>query len=217
MQKNITESQEKIQTHKQINKFLFPWIDHNRGKAQSQVITMPANSGRHENKILGYLNQGKSNTVLRTFDKDFSSDETGINIEGKWEHYRGDIFRSLKKINPAPQPTAAWFDFCGGLTEDNKIGIVQSIDKFFTHGSLLFVTLAVNAIRSLGNNSTTREVYECASSSYGKMILTDQLLRQMVARTGKKINPITETYTYRRMATTFAVYSYIVESTTHII
>jgi hypothetical protein len=216
MQKNITESQEKIQTHKQINKFLFPWIDHNRGKAQSQVITMPANSGRHENQILGYLKE-KSNTVLRTFDKDFSASETGIIEAGKWEHYRGDIFKSLKKINPQPQPTAAWFDFCGGLTEDNKNGITWAVDKFFTHGSLLFTTLAVNAIRSLGNNSTTREVYECATSSYGKMILTDQLLRQMVARTGKKINPITSPLVYQRIATTFVVYSYVVEAPTQVI
>jgi hypothetical protein len=211
MQEKITTSKQKIETHSKINKYLFPWIDHNREKHASQIISMPANSGRHENQILGYLNE-KSNTVLRTFDKDFSKNETGITEAGRWEHYRGDIFRSLKKIAPRPQPTAAWFDFCGGLTEANKEGIIESVDTFFTNGSLLFVTLAVNAIRSLGNNSTTREVYECASSVLGKTILTDQLLKQMLARKGKKLKTLQPNYSYQRIATTFVVFSYVVEA-----
>jgi hypothetical protein len=212
MQEKITKSEQKIETHSKINRYLFPWVDHHKGKNASQIITMPANSGRHENEILRYLNKGKSNTVLRTFDKDFPANETGISLKGNWEHYRGDIFKSLKKLAPRPQPTAAWFDFCGGLTEANKDGIIEAVDTFFTNGSLLFVTLAVNAIRSLGKDSTTREVYECASSVMGKTILTDQLLKQKLARRGKGLKTIQPNYSYRRIATTFVVFSYVVEA-----
>ena len=215
MIKDIINSREKHESHGIINSILFPWIEFNQGK-DGLILTMPANSGRHELMILDHLQRYNSKLRLHTFDKDFHKHEVGIPSSCDWSHHRGDIFRSLNKLNPKPQPTAAWFDFCGGLTESNREGMQESVEKFFAHGSLLFVTLAVNAIRSLGKNSMTRSTYESASTVRGKVVLTDQLLKDMVARTKTKyIKPVIKPFVYQRVATTFVVYGYIVGETLH--
>ena len=225
----VITSAEKIRSHELINSVLFKWLRFQYEKKQrARVITMPASSGRQERMIIQYLAElnyefERGHFIhLQTFDNRFEASETGI-VSNEWSHpccwthhKCVDIFRKLIKLRKEEQdlcPVAAWFDLCGGLTDDNYYGMQSVIDKVFTDGSLLFTTLAIDVVRGLSKESVAGKMYSQFSRGVlRRKIATDILLNNMAESVGKYLSPVFEPYTYRRnnAPTSYAVFGYLV-------
>ena len=180
---------------------------------------MPANSGRQESVICRHLQKAYNKHPdmqklirLYTYDNTWDKKQTNIDPRGViWKHTKcKDIFTELCTYTIPSLETMAWFDLTGGLTDANKVGLQQCVQKLFAPGSLLFITLQVHGVRGVSNNNT-REVYNSwAESPHGRVIITDSLLKEAVSETNKSIRTIMEPYVYRHNTTTYAVYGYIV-------
>jgi hypothetical protein len=185
-----------------VNKLLFPWISDN---SYGRIISMPANSGRHESEILSRIGDNVG-MKLFTCDRDFESYETGIKPHSAWgEHHVGDIFRWLMTNSMSQAPTAIWFDLCGGLTESNMTGIKGAVMKLCGPRSLLFVTLCVHGVRGLDKQSLTGELYKCTVNPTTRADITEQIMLVHI-RPFKQIKALREPYIYKRNSATFAVF-----------
>lgn len=185
-----------------INKILFPWIKSKQGR----VITMPANSGKHENQILSAIQESGSKSELFTCDRSFKKHETNISEHPCWkEHHVGDIFKWLLSNDMNPEATAIWFDMCGPLTLVNLEGMVDCCVKLFKGQSLLFVTLCVHGARGLINDSITKKIYSHVSCPQMRADITQEILDVHISPY-KKIKALREPYVYKRNSATFAVF-----------
>ncbi len=204
---SASKSEEKIKSHKKINKFLFPWINFYKFNPSQPVtvITMPSNSGIHETQI---LNQIKNTQItLRTFDKNYTSEQTNIVCppNTRWEHKKADIFKSLNLLDLSGHKIAVWFDFCGSLSDEIFDGINSFLNKRIE--GLFFITLETCVFRGLKNNS--QNVYSYASGAAGKIVLTDALLQNSIVNSNKSVKILTEPYSYsRKNHAVFTLFSY---------
>jgi len=219
----VIQSTEKRESHKRINAFFMPWIEHyfDRTDTAITVATMPAQSGIQETELLEYIEQlmrtrtNKTQLRFMTFDKDLVSTETNIPYQyacGVWKHYRDDIFAGLLK-HSEPGAHAVWFDMTGGLSDKNLEGITECVKKLFDPGSLLFVTFQVHAIRCLFGNVTQQTYESTANTVAGNVLHTERLLERHVRlNTNKSLRRLMSTYTYKRKGspTTYGVFGYIV-------
>ena len=214
----VFSSEHKLHSHELINGILWSWIDINFHR-QGRIITMPSRSGRQENTIISHirkLEELKGNQTLLqlfTFDDKYEAHETGIispHPSRLWKHLKcGDIFSALQRYHAIEMPTAAWFDLTGGLLNSRLIAIQQSI-KSFSHGSLLFVTLAIKNARGLTSQHYAKAMYDL-NSNESRADITNSMLVKIVEKLGNKyIVPCIKPYVYRNGKSTFGVFGYII-------
>jgi hypothetical protein len=179
---------------------------------------MPASSGRQENIILDKIESmeeelGRDSKLrLYTYDNKYLPGETGIECTHPhrlWLHEKcPEILKRLLKRKYGEGLCVAWFDFTGGLLDERYTDMQSVIEKMFGHGSLFFVTLAIKAVRGLDSSNRAHRVYNAYKIKPED--LTDLMLTQMVEQTGKYLKPCMQPYVYKRRATTYGVFGYIV-------
>jgi len=217
----VIHSEEKHQSHKRINAFFMPWIEHHiRNDSDAVLATMPAQSGLQENVLLDYIEQQdrrqRNNVKLLTFDTCLAWKETNIKQHHKrtrWEHHVSDIFAGLLE-HSVSGPHAVWFDLTGGLSDKNLKGITDCVDQLFVSGSLMFVTFQIHAVRCLSGNSTFQTYHMTSNTPVGNVIHTERLLESAVKQkcVGKTIVRVMPTFTYKsNTPTTWGVFGYIVK------
>lgn len=198
---------------------LFKWLTYYLERhVDARVVTMPSCSGKHENMIIDHAEkqEGYSFLTLLTFDNQYSIEETGIDDglihETKWHHYRCvDIFGKMLQLELKEEPTAAWFDLTGGFTDKVWSGMQEVVKQQFADGSLLFVTLAIDNARGFSTRNHARRVYDSFKKEHvSRKFVTDMLLKEMVAATGKYLRPCLAPYVYKHGRATFGVFGYIV-------
>jgi hypothetical protein len=216
----VLSSVEKHKTHELINSKFWPWIELNFDKP-GRIITMPSRSGRQENLILEYIQQlekkygRKSNLELYTYDDIYEAEETGINLPHPhrlWRHERcPDIFKRVMRRWYREGVVAAWFDLTGGLLNRRLLDIQACIAKIFDHGSLMFITLAVDNARGLTKDHYARLVYDQCEELQGRVDATDSMLTRTIEQLGNKyIVPCNAPYVYKHGRATFGVFGYII-------
>jgi len=210
----VIGSDEKLETHKKINTFFMPWIEHFRSMGGT-VITMPAQSGKQEIQILEYIEKletvgGRCNVSLVTFDREIPIRETNIPLKyhGRlWQHRLEDVYVGGAKIRGN---VACWFDMTGGLTNKNLDGITNCAAAW-NSGSLIFITLQIQHPRGLAGNSTAQTYSSTANTIVGNTVHTARLLEQNVLRNNKqKLHRLMPTYTYKRKIQAYGVFGYII-------
>lgn len=230
----VTSSVHKHESHRRINQFLGPWIAHQFFN-DALIITMPANSGRQERMLLHYMFElekhyarGDGKICLRTYDRKYNAQETGIGslftpeyARGKgamacrkyWDHMIRECIMDELATLPSGMK-ACWLDLTGGLTDKTRAKIGKAVQASFNHGSLLFVTLQVHGVRGLTDSEYTRQVYSsCTNTVAGKVIITDSIMKETVllcSNNNKYLRTITAPYVYQNNSTTYAVYKYLV-------
>ena len=215
----VIHSSEKHTTHELINSKFWPWIKLNFDQ-YGYIVTMPSCSGRQENMILRYVqqledeNSSWSKLKLLTFDDTHEAVGTNIRPHKIWKHERcPDIFRRLLKRKYPEAPVAAWFDLTGGLLNQRLLDLQACISKMFAHGSIMFITLAIDNVRGLSAENYIRAVYDY-NDREGKMSraeATEAILIKMVEKLGNKyMVPCCEPYVYKHGRTTYGVFGYLI-------
>jgi len=156
--------------------------------------------------------EGKTKLKLLTFDDRHETTETNINPHRIWRHERcPDIFRRLLKRKYGEAPTAAWFDLTGGLLNQRLIDIQSCVSNMFAHGSIMFITLAIDhAIRGLSREHYIRAVYE-ANPGTERAAVTSAILVKMIEKLGTKyMVPCCTPYVYKHGKTTYGVFGYLI-------
>ena len=183
---------------------------------------MPSSSGRQENMILSQIkdleriNKEESKLKLLTFDNIYEAEKTGITeIEHGhrlWKHERcPDIFRRLLSKKREEEPVAAWFDLTGGLLNQRLLDIKECVASMFDHGSLLFITLAIDNLRGLSDEHYVAHFYRSFDKRISRAFVTDLLLTETISKTKNKyITECMPPYVYKRRSVTYGVFGYIV-------
>ena len=211
-----SDSVEKIVSHELINDSLFKWIEFNF-KQTTRIITMPARSGKQENQIIAYIQNlenrlGLQNKVqLLTYDWELWAFQTNVKDCGFWKHTRcSDIFDYVNLSAMNEGHTAAWFDLCGGLTDNTLHNVARAL-AVFAHGSLFYITLQIHAVRGLKEKDIVSFGYKTFSNTpVANSFVTISELKNAAAKVGRYLRPIFDPYIYKRGKAHYGVFGYIV-------
>jgi hypothetical protein len=184
-------SEKKTETHRMISSLLWPWIKyyfHSGGC----IWMMPGPSGKLETAIITELKSleryyaVKSNIKLYTADTSLKAEFTGIGYaeDNAWAHYVGEIFSTILLNQTSKQPTAAWFDLCGPITEEYRAKFACCVKQSFAHGSIIFITAQARGIRY--QPSINPLVYRKEYTDKELAMSIDSYIKQTVATTGTK-------------------------------